>query len=415
MGHDKQADLEWVLQKLAFPKQPSKTVTPFGQPDKKVAQDIKKGIQAFLKDQGLPKSSPYVVGFGAGLYLQGIRPKFKDVDVFIPNLPKPKVTKTINGLKIDASNSFSSIKPGIEEQVLANKEVKFGLPLMDLATTLDVKQTLNRRKDQKDIKAIQQVISPLPPLGGVKSFKERSAEQEMEAWKKWKEGGKKPEDLDRLLYLFNDMIQSKVNQYRGQVEVPEAAIELEHKRAAVKAFEQFDPSKGKLSSWVPWYLKKGRRFVETRKNVARIPENISDKIGAFNSVKSELAERLGHEPDDQAIHDFVIKTKHPKLSGISLKDIGRINREQRKDLLVTGQDGSNLSTQNFIPREQEVIRLIVPQLTPEERVVHQYTFGLNGHPELKPGEIAKKTGFDNSKVSKLRASIRNKVFNYLEP
>jgi DNA-binding CsgD family transcriptional regulator len=65
-------------------------------------------------------------------------------------------------------------------------------------------------------------------------------------------------------------------------------------------------------------------------------------------------------------------------------------------------------------REDEVVHLIYHQLTPQERSVHEYTFGLNGKPRLEPGAIAKKLKMDNSKVSKLRTSIFKKMEPHLE-
>ena len=54
------------------------------------------------------------------------------------------------------------------------------------------------------------------------------------------------------------------------------------------------------------------------------------------------------------------------------------------------------------------------QLTPQKRLVHEYTFGLFGKPVLKPGQIAKKLKMDGSKVAKLRTSIFNKMKPHLE-
>jgi len=332
------------------------------------------------------------------------------VDVLIPGLKKDHVERKVGNLTIDAHNTMENLKPGFTDFTLKHTEKKFGLPVMDLTSTLEMKQILGRKKDKKDIKAIQNILSMpgvKPTTGG------QYTQKDYELWDKWKKGGEKKKDLDPLLKQFEGQIHSRIGKFKGNVEVPDAAIEMAHKREAVKAFKEYDPTKGPLSPYLGLRLKKAGRFIDARKNVARITEPIYTKIGALNSVKSELREQLGYEPDDQTIHDHVIKTKHPKLSNVSLKDISRINKEQFKDLLVSGDEGSEFGAPNLIPREEEVVRLIVPQLTKEERSVHEYTFGLNGKPELKSGEIAKKIGMENSKVSKLRTSIFNKMKPYL--
>lgn len=237
--------------------------------------------------------------------------------------------------------------------------------------------------------------------------------QEVELWKKWKDGGKKPEDLTPLLKSFKPMIQARVNVFRGS-EVPSSAIEQKNKEALYTALDTWNPSKGtQLQTWVWQHFKRTQRFVDENKNFARIPENISKNIGPFNALKAELAEQLGHEPDVQTIHDHIVKNGHEKLGILSKKDIIRLNRDQRKSLIQKGFEMDYMMKDDLDPRDEEVKHLIVYELTPDERTVHEFTFGLNGHPQLSPGDIAKRTGFDPTKVSKLRTSIHKKMLPYL--
>lgn len=238
--------------------------------------------------------------------------------------------------------------------------------------------------------------------------------KELDLWHKWRKGGQKPQDLDPLLKSLQPKIQEQALKYKNRVEVPTASIDFEYKKQVVQALKTYNPDKGKLPSWVTNYLKKGGRFIQSTQNFARIPENISRHIGSFNAVKSQLTEQLGHEPDDMTIHDYILKTDHPTLGQVSLKDIKRLNREQRKGLLERGFEGEELaSAGNLDDRHQEVVELIYHQLTPQEKIVHEYTFGLNDKPVLKSGQIAKKQKWDVSKVSKLKTSIYNKMKPHL--
>ncbi len=236
---------------------------------------------------------------------------------------------------------------------------------------------------------------------------------EVDLWRKWKEGGEKPKDLDPLLKSMSGIIYERVNKFR-RAEVPSSAIIHEHKKEFVKSLRTWDPDKGSLSTWLGNTMKRAGRYVETYKNPARITENISQHIGSFKAVKSELAEKLGHEPDAHAIHDYVLKIKHPTLGILSLKDITRVEREQRKTFLDKGHDSEETGASPLLAsRQEEVAYLIIPSLTPQERLVHEYTLGLNGKQQLKPGQIAKKLKMDNSKVAKLRTSIFNKMRPFL--
>lgn len=248
--------------------------------------------------------------------------------------------------------------------------------------------------------------SGLSPSAKKKELKDKKS-NELELWKTWKGGGHKPNDLDPLLKSLHPLIESNAQKYKNKVEIPNAAIDFEHKRLAVEALHKYNPDKGTaLGSWVSTYLRKAKRFVLANQNFARITEPVAAKIGKFNAARAELTERLGYEPDANALAEH---------TGFSLKDIKRLTRDQRKGLVSSGISGTEVNpAASLSSREQEVVQLIHYQLTPQERLVHEYTFGLFGKPVLKPGQIAKKLKMDGSKVAKLRTSIFNKMKPHLE-
>ena len=230
---------------------------------------------------------------------------------------------------------------------------------------------------------------------------------EIELWKQWNAGGQKPHDLDPLLRSLQPLIESNAQKYKNKVEIPNAAIDFEHKRLTVEALQKYNPTKGAaLGTWISNYLRKVNRFILAHQNFARITEPVAAKIGRYNSAKAELAERLGYEPDSHAIAEH---------TGFSLKDIKRLAKDQRKGLVSSGIAGTEITPGSLLSsRDQEVVHLVYHQLTPQERSVHEYTFGLFGKPVLKPGSIAKKLKMDSSKVAKLRTSIFNKMKPHLE-
>lgn len=257
--------------------------------------------------------------------------------------------------------------------------------------------------------------APKPVISAEQKKQELKAKQpkEMEMWEAYRDSGWHPQKLDPLLKSFAPLLNSRITLYKNRVEVPVSAIEHEHKKWFVDALKSYDPKKAALNTHITTRLKKAGRWIEANKNFAYIPENVSSKIGVFNAFKSELTEKLGHEPDDQTMHDYALVSGHPKLSTFTLKDIKRLNREQRKGLIQTGHEQDLIRPEELNARELEVAHLITYQLTPQERLVHEYTLGLNGKAKLHPGEIAKKLKMDNSKVAKLRTSIFNKMKPYL--
>lgn len=234
---------------------------------------------------------------------------------------------------------------------------------------------------------------------------------ELELWKVWKKGGQKPHHLDPLLKSLNPLIQKRaLDAGKGRIEVPSAAIDFEHKKQVVNALKSYDPKMGaSLTTWVTTNLKKASRFIHNTQNLTRITEPLAMKIGTFHAVKADLTERLGHEPDDHSMLEALLKVKRDW----SMKDIKRLNKEVRKSY-ISGQGGlDDVQAAVVSSPDNEVIHLVVPQLSKPELAVHEYTFGLNGKPQLAPGEIAKKLKMDNSKVAKLRTSIWKKMEPHL--
>lgn len=252
--------------------------------------------------------------------------------------------------------------------------------------------------------------STLDPIEKKKELTSKK-QNELELWKTWKASDHAPKHLDPLLKSLQPFINSYSNKYKNRVEVPTAAIDFEHKALAVEALKKYDPKKGQLTTWLGNHLQKGQRFINKTQNIARITENISRHIGTYNAVKADLTDRMGHEPDDITLVEELRKVD-PR---IGMKEVKRLNKEIRKGLIESSADGLDAAPNvTFEDRHLEVVNLIWHQLTPPERVVHEYTYGLNGKPVLKTGQIATKLKWDASKVSKLKTTIANKMKPHLE-
>jgi DNA-directed RNA polymerase sigma subunit (sigma70/sigma32) len=236
-------------------------------------------------------------------------------------------------------------------------------------------------------------------------FKTKS--KEIQLWHAWKSGGMKPKDLDPLLKSLDRLIKSRSSQYKS-VEVPHSAIDFEHKKYVVEALKSYDPKKGALSTHLMTRIRHAGRLVQETQNLARLPENIIRKIKKYSVVKSELTDKLGYEPDTDSLYEAL------QPHGYSKRDVIRLNKELRKGLVMQGYEGSDTGVGGVAPTNVDyVVHAIWPQLTPDERAVHEYLHGLNGKPKLKSGQIAKQLKMDNSKVSKLITSGLKKMEPYL--
>jgi RNA polymerase primary sigma factor len=238
----------------------------------------------------------------------------------------------------------------------------------------------------------------------------RRQQFEIDQWQKWKQSGEDPEELRPLLASMKPLIRSQSNVFKGRVrDIPPAAIEAEFNRHAMTAFRTYDPNRGaKLSTHVRNQLQKAKRYVATHQNIAYIPEHRVWKIGEFQTAQGELSEKFGRDPTNQELSE--------KLRW-SPNEVSRMNTELRRDLPTSGfvsPEGGSVDPYSMMPsREREVLNLIEYDLSSEEKLVFEHTYGRHGKQQLQPGQIARKLNFSPSKVSRLRKSITDKMKSYL--
>jgi DNA-directed RNA polymerase specialized sigma subunit len=231
--------------------------------------------------------------------------------------------------------------------------------------------------------------------------------KEIDLWQQWNTGGRKPHHLKPLYESFKPVLEKETRTWANKVELPTSAIRAEVDKHFVNAIKTYDPKRGaQLGSWVHTNLQKTGRFIRNYQNVGRISEQQISRINEFKRAKQDLFDKLGYEPDTSSLAD------HLKWSS---RRVSQMQKElSRKDLPTSGfmHDPAELLN----PKELEAIRILQfdTRMSPEERAVYEYTFGINGKPMLKPGEISKKTNIHQSKISRIRNKLKGYVKEALE-
>ena len=220
-------------------------------------------------------------------------------------------------------------------------------------------------------------------------------------WHTWNDNGRKPEHLKPLMDSLKPVMKTYANQWRG-IEIPASTVNAEIRKHTVNAIKNYNPDRGvQLSTWITGNLKKTGRFVKQYQNFGRIPEAQISRIKNFKQSKDELANQLGYEPDTKTLADHL---------GWPQKRVKQLEKElSRKDMPTSGwlSDPADVMT----PKELEAIRIIQydNRLSAEDRSVYEFVFGLNGKPQLNPGQIAKRLNLHPSKVSRIRNRIKGHI------
>jgi DNA-directed RNA polymerase specialized sigma subunit len=238
--------------------------------------------------------------------------------------------------------------------------------------------------------------------------------KEVELWKTYKANEWDPKHLDPLIKSFQGLINSHVTLFRNRTEIPTSVIDQTFKNWFAKGLQSYNPNKGaQLNTWLTRSLQKGHRELNANKQLNYVPENVSSNITSYNAFKGELKERLGYQPNAQTIHDEAVKAGHPKLGTLSLRQIKRLEKDQRPSLVQFNRGADAFFEQEMDPRHVEVAHLVIPELSKLEKEVHEYTLGINGKPKMKSGQIAKKLNISGPKVSRIRSDIWSRMKPHL--
>lgn len=229
-------------------------------------------------------------------------------------------------------------------------------------------------------------------------------QRDYELWKKWNDGGRKPEDLRPLMTNFRNFIRKRANFWASRVDLPPATVHAEFNKQFLKACETYNPEKGaSLGTHSGYYLKKAQRWINACQDPTRTQETRYYQMGNYQNVKATLDDQLGREPTTEEVASQL---------GWSPAEVERIEKESRGAYYAGVSEGYDPTT--VAPsRESEILRFIVPELTREEKLVREYTIGEGGKPKLTPGEIARKLNMNPSRVSRIRKSIIKKMEKYL--
>jgi len=224
--------------------------------------------------------------------------------------------------------------------------------------------------------------------------------EEMEMYWDWKNSGEDPEKFQPLLDSFQSLIGKRVRMFQQRTPLPPAAVEAEFNHQFLRALRRYDPGRGtQLSTFVHHYMRSGQRFVNKYQNVGRIPETRSYDIGKFKTAQFELDQQLGREPSTSEMADRL---------GWNQDEVGRMQAElSHADLPTSGFKDDPTS---IIPsKDREMLEFLRFELTPDELTVYEHLLGTGGKKAMSATQIAKKVGWSDSKVSRIRKRIAAKA------
>lgn len=228
--------------------------------------------------------------------------------------------------------------------------------------------------------------------------------KELYLWDQWKQQGESPEAMAPLMSSLTPLVyRYGVQQWAHRVPIQKPVLEAEAERLAISGLRKYDPNKAQVNTYLRHQLQSMDRFVKQRQNFSRITEERTRLIGPMQRSKQRLIEKLGREPTLLELADEMKVQPHV---------LEKLLLEMKQDLLESGAMEDPFLEET--PKSRKVLRLIRYELTPDEEKVFNYLTGQGGKTAItSTGEIARREGWADSKVSQLKASIARKMKKYL--
>jgi DNA-directed RNA polymerase specialized sigma subunit len=230
-------------------------------------------------------------------------------------------------------------------------------------------------------------------------------QEEFNLWKNWKKTGSN-DHLSDLLDRYHPFLERHASVYYS-APLPRSAIKGEAKRLAIKAFETYDPRKGtQLNTHVGIYMKKLNRYVNSRRNIVRAPEEWNDKIGLFQRRQDELKFKHGRSPTTSELSDDL---------GWHEKDVGKMYKFLRKDLVQEETPGLGRMETSGEDKANNYVNFLHKEFSGNDALVFEHIYGLNGKRQLdNVDHISKETGLSASTINRSKKTIAEKAEHYMK-
>jgi RNA polymerase primary sigma factor len=215
---------------------------------------------------------------------------------------------------------------------------------------------------------------------------------------------------------FDDLIQSNLSfvaviagEYRN-LGLPFDDLLNEGNIGLIEAAYRFDPGRGtKFITYAVWWIRRGiLRALADQSRLVRLPDYQRKEFRRIRDAETSLGRELGRPPDTSEISERLSR---------SIESIGRMRQSQLPELAIDApvrigetQPISDLLADKVLPNpEDAVIRAQALQLvgrsfsllSPREREVLRYRYGLGGAPGLSLSKVGKRLGLSGERVRQI--------------
>ncbi|MDD5089753.1 MAG: sigma-70 family RNA polymerase sigma factor [Candidatus Wallbacteria bacterium] len=274
----------------------------------------------------------------------------------------------------------------------------------------DIKKKPDSRKNDQDVgEAIKHYLNFLDKQHLL------SAEEERELARRYRDEA--DEEAKKLLIQANLRLVVSIAKKFSNRGILFLDLIQEGNLGLIKSVEKFEYRLGyKFSTYATWWIKQAiTRALFEKFKLIRIPNHVVDQISQLRRIREQLAQNLGHKPTAEELA-LELNCSVPKIKELT----SLMNEPVSLDVPVGDDEGSLLGDfveSGMITPEEEVFDKVLKDqidkalktLSPKEREVIIWRFGLNDGEPLTLEEIGKKLAVTRERVRQIEDKALKKL------